>query len=85
MNGAQIAEAFFFSAEFTDKNVSDEAYVDLLYRTILGREADAAGRSGWVEQLMSSRMTHRDMLGAFIVSDEFTRLCARYGIERGSL
>ena len=85
MNGAQIAEAFFFSAEFTDKNVSDEAYVALLYRTILGREADADGRSGWVEQLMSSRMTRRDMLGAFIVSDEFTRLCAGYGIERGSL
>ena len=85
MNGAQIAEAFFFSEEFVNKNVSDEVYVATLYRTILGREADAAGLAGWVEQLQSNQMSRRDILGAFIESTEFTGLCAGYGIERGSL
>ena len=85
LNGAQIAEAFFFSEEFVNKNVSDEVYIATLYRTILGREADAAGLAGWVEQLQSSQMTRRDVLGAFIESTEFTGLCAGYGIERGSL
>ena len=85
LNGAQIAEAFFFSEEFVSKNVSDEVYIATLYRTILGREADAEGLAGWVGQLQSSQMTRREILGAFIESDEFTKLCAGYGIERGSL
>ena len=85
LNGAQIAEAFFFSEEFVNKNVSDEVYIATLYRTILGREADETGLAGWVEQLQSSQMTRKGILGAFIESDEFTKLCARYGIERGSL
>ena len=85
MNGAQIAEAFFFSEEFVGKNVSDETYVDLLYRTIMGREPDEAGKSGWVNQLKNGYLTRRDMLKAFIESAEFTNLCGAYGIERGSL
>ena len=85
MNGAQIAEAFFFSEEFVGKNVSDEVYIATLYRTILGREADEAGLTGWVEQLQNNQMTRRDILAAFIESAEFTGLCAGYGIERGSL
>ena len=85
MNGAQIAEAFFFSEEFVNKNVSDEVYIATLYRTILGREADETGLAGWVEQLQNNQMTRKDILGAFIESTEFTGLCAGYGIERGSL
>ncbi len=85
LNGAQIAEAFFFSEEFVGKNVSDEAYIDLLYRTIMGREPDEAGKSGWVNELKKGYITRKDMLKAFIESTEFTRLCAGYGIERGSL
>ena len=85
LNGAQIAEAFFFSEEFVGKNVSDEVYIATLYRTILGREADEAGLNGWVEQLQNNQMTRRDILGAFIESAEFTGLCAGYRIERGSL
>ena len=85
MNGAQIAEAFFFSEEFVGKNVSDEAYVDLLYRTIMGREPDEAGKSGWVNELKKGYITRKDMLKAFIETTEFTGLCAGYGIERGSL
>ncbi len=85
LNGAQIADAFFFSDEFVGKNVSDEDYIATLYRTILGREADTAGLAGWVEQLQNNQMTRRDILAAFIESTEFTGLCAGYGIERGSL
>ena len=85
VNGAQIAESFFFSEEFVNKKVSDEGYVETLYRTILGREADEAGLAGWAEQLQNSRMTRRDILKALIESHEFTGLCETYGIERGSL
>ena len=68
-----------------NKKISDEGYVETLYRTILGREADEAGLAGWAEQLQNSRMTRRDILKALIESHEFTGLCETYGIERGSL
>ena len=85
VNGAQIAESFFFSEEFVNKKVSDEGYVETLYRTILGREADEAGLAGWAEQLQNGWMTRWDILKALIESHEFAGLCETYGIERGSL
>lgn len=85
MNGAEIAYNFFFSEEFLNKDTSVEDYVNTLYRTLLGREADANGLAGWVEQLQSGSMTRLDLLKAFIESVEFTGLCEKYGIERGSL
>ncbi|MBO5805216.1 MAG: DUF4214 domain-containing protein, partial [Bacteroidales bacterium] len=85
MNGAQMADAFFFSKEFQNRNVSNEKYVELLYRTILGREADAAGKAGWVNQLNKGYMTRRDILKSFVESKEFTDICNTYGIVRGNL
>lgn len=85
MNGAQIADAFFFGKEFTDKNVSDEKYIELLYSTLLGREADEQGKNGWVYQMDQKYMSRRDVLKAFIESVEFTNICESYGIIRGSL
>ena len=85
MNGAQIADAFFFSKEFQNRNISNEKYVELLYRTILGREADASGKAGWVNQLNKGYMTRRDILKSFVESKEFTDICNTYGIVRGSL
>ena len=85
INGAQIAESFFFSEEFVGMNTSNEEYVRRLYRTILSREADEAGLAGWVEQLDNAVLDRRQILAQFIESNEFTELCAGYGIVRGSL
>ncbi len=85
MNGAQIAEQFFFGVEFIDKNVSDEVYVELLYNTLMGRAADAEGKSGWLYQLDNGFMTREDVMKSFIESSEFTGICGNYGITRGSL
>ncbi len=85
MNGAQIAEAFIFSDEFVGKNVSDEKYVELLYNTLLGRPSDANGKAGWVGELQGGYMTREGMMKAFIESTEFTGICEKYGITRGTV
>lgn len=84
MNGAQIADAFFFSKEYVEKNTSNKVYVTTLYRTLMGREPDAGGLSGWVSQLERNYMTREAVMKAFIESPEFSKICVSYGIERGS-
>ncbi len=85
MNGAQIAEQFFFSNEFINKGITDEKYIELLYNTLMGRTSDEAGKTGWIQQLKSGSMSRKDILKSFIESKEFTGICETYGIMRGSL
>ena len=49
---------------------------------MLGREADAAGKAGWVDALAKG-FTFKDIINGFCGSAEFTNLCASYGIEPG--
>ena len=83
-DGAHVAYGFFFSNEFKDQNLSNEDYVEVLYQVLLGRSSDAAGKAGWVQQL--SKGTDRlDVFRGFVHSNEFSEICAEYGITRGSI
>ena len=83
-DGAGIAWGFIMSDEFIERNLSDEDYVDTLYHTFFNRDPDAGGRSGWLESLDLGNA--RDfVLAGFVNSDEFTNLCAEYGVNRGTL
>ena len=83
-NGASIAANFFFSKEMTDKHISDEKYIELLYQVMMGRASDEGGKAYWLGN-MAEGMTKEQVLNGFITSPEFTGICADYGIERGSL
>ena len=50
------------SSEFVDKygSLSDFGFVNALYHNVLGRDADTAGASFWLDQL--SHGTTRDMV-----------------------
>lgn len=54
---AEVSEEFARSPEFvaTYGSLSDEAFVDLVYRNVLGRAPDAGGRAFWLEQLAVGR------------------------------
>ncbi|MBO4636983.1 MAG: DUF4214 domain-containing protein [Clostridiales bacterium] len=79
--GTGAARGFFFSEEFTGQNVSNDEYVNRLYRTFMGREADEAGFSAWVAQL-DSGVSREEVFDGFAQSPEFTVICASYGIIR---
>lgn len=65
---AQIMASREFASRF---GAPEEAgFVDLLYRNVLGRGADAAGRVYWVEALTTRRMSRGDVVIWFSESPE---------------
>lgn len=51
-----------------------ESFVERLYKTILGREADPSGRNNWVDRLYTGVLSGADVSSGFIFSPEFTNL-----------
>ena len=70
---------FLNSQEFLNKNLSNEEYVKVLYRTFLGRECDPDGLADWVRQLDAGK-SRDDILPGFANSQEFTSIMAHYGL-----
>ena len=73
-NGASVADvatAFAGSDEFRNAygDLSDAAYIDLVYRNVLFRPADAGGASFWAAQLASGA-SRGDVMTAFSESPE---------------
>lgn len=78
--GADVVRGFVFSAEMNRKNLSNNDYVETLYRALFDRNSDATGKRTWMDCL--SRGWSRDqVLSGFTGSAEFNRLCSRYGIR----
>ncbi len=82
--GSEVVEGFIFSEEFLNRNVSNEEYVDVLYRTCMNREGDPEGRQDWIDCLQIG-FSRTYVLKGFMESQEFSEICLTYGIERGSI
>lgn len=69
---AQVAGGFTDSREFREVygNLDDVAFVRLLYRNVLDREADADGLRGWVAKLAEGT-TRGDVVTGFSQSREY--------------
>ncbi len=77
----QIVSFFFTSPEYTALSRNDEAFLNDLYSAFFDREADAAGFAFWAEQLANGT-ARADILSGFIYSEEFSALCASYGVRQ---
>ncbi|WP_349167940.1 DUF4214 domain-containing protein, partial [Hominifimenecus microfluidus] len=78
--GEEVAKGFIFSNEYIRKNTSNDAFVEMLYNTLLDRKSDAAGKKAWVAQLDSGKATREDVVEGFIHSNEFIGICDEFGI-----
>ncbi len=70
----QIAADFVRSAEFLSlygPNLTNAAFMDLLYKNVLGRAADPGGKTYWVERLTIDKLTRANVLNFFANSEEF--------------
>ncbi|MCB2183986.1 MAG: DUF4214 domain-containing protein [Desulfobulbaceae bacterium] len=77
--GADVAVGFIFSEEFTNQQLDNESYLQVLYSAFFNREPDQSGYNSWLIQLDSG--TGRDtVLDGFIYSQEFKNLCLAYSI-----
>ncbi|MBP3296763.1 MAG: DUF4214 domain-containing protein, partial [Lachnospiraceae bacterium] len=82
MAGSTVANGFIFSPEYWDKHTDNTEFVSMLYQTILGREGEAAGMSGWIE-LLNYTSTREKVLNGFLFSEEFAQQCSVAGIQVG--
>lgn len=83
-DGASISKDFIMSPEFEGRNLSNEKYLDVLYKTFFGRSADPEGKQYWMNCLENGN-SREFVLAGFVNSNEFYGICKDYGIIRGSM
>ncbi len=83
MTGVQVADGFIMSDEFLAKEMSNEAYVRIMYRAFFGRDADAEGLATWTNALATG-WTKQEVFAGFANSNEFGVLCEQAGIVKGT-
>ena len=81
---AEIIDSFVRSNEFKGKNFSNADAVEILYKTMLGRGSDPAGKANWVAKLNAGQPLAA-VINGFCGSNEFKAICANYGIRPGSV
>ncbi|MCR5719853.1 MAG: DUF4214 domain-containing protein [Lachnospiraceae bacterium] len=82
--GCDVVRDFFNSPEYKAKKLTHEEYLNILYRTLMGREADEGGMTYWLGR-MHVGLSERYILAGFAYSPEFTGICNNYGIDRGGI
>jgi len=87
LTGAKAAQGFVFSSEYMNKlnaKTNDDyaySYVEMLYRTLLGRAPDENGRENWRNQVYIKPL--EIIFNGFLFSNEFKGQCAKAGISVG--
>ena len=82
--GAKVAMGFVDSDEFKNKDMSDEEFLEIMYRTFLGRPSDEGGLKEW-KKVLDEGMSRMFVFRGFVESDEFTAICDDYDIIRGNV
>lgn len=81
-SASEVVSGFVFSKEFQGKNLSNTEYIDTLYTAILNRNSDPEGLNAWL-QTLDDGLSKRNVLRGFLASEEFKKLCAKYGMVPG--
>lgn len=82
--GAGITIDFILGQEFTNKKLSNDAFITIMYKSFFGRDPDADGKTYWLG-LMNAGVTRQQVLAGFVNSTEFNDLCTSYRIVRGTI
>ncbi len=83
--GAAAAKEFFESEEFVGFNTTDQEYITRLYTTFMGRNPGGNEVAYWTGEIAGGRQSRHSILAFFAQSEEFTKICKQYGIERGQI
>ena len=83
--GCSAAKEFFTGKEFVNLKLKDEEYIRRLYTTFMDREPKAEEVSYWAGEIKAGRQTKDSTLAFFGSSEEFTNICKKYGIDRGTI
>ena len=83
LTGSECAANFIKSDELVNKGLSDEEYLTVLYKGIMGRTPDETGWNYWLDALKNKTKTRDQVFEGFSKSAEFSEICNSYGIEVG--
>ena len=84
LSGAQMVSNFMNSPEFSDKKVSNEEAVTILYRVMMNREPDPDGLAYHTANL-DRGLSYNCIINGFSASEEFAGICAESGITPGTV
>ena len=70
-------------AEFASKNAIN--FATRLYTTFMGRDPEASEVAYWVGEIAKGTQTKDSVMAFFGQSEEFTNICKKYGIDRGTI
>ncbi len=73
------AYGFVFSKEMNNKNLSDQAFVETLYRLFMDREGEPTGVAFWQGYLAAGR-TRLEVFHGFADSAEFDKIVSSFGL-----
>jgi len=83
--GCSAAKEFFKSEEFSNLKLKDDEYIRRLYTTFMDREPEASEVAYWAGEIKAGTQNRDSVLAFFGQSEEFTKICKKYGIERGTI
>ena len=83
--GAEAAQFFFESEEFVGFKTPIDEYLTRLYKTFMDREPASSEVKYWIDEIKAGRQNRRSILAFFAQSPEFTEICKKYGIDRGTI
>ena len=81
---AEIAMAFTFSDEYTNKNTDNSEYVRMLYKALLNREPSSDEINMWVSGL-NDGYSRKYIFSQFASSQEYIQRCEQYGLSAGNI
>ena len=81
-NGTEVAFGFVFSDEQKSRNLCDADFIKMLYRTLLGREAEEEGYAYWIRMLRLG-YAREEIFNRFSRAVEFQDICASSGVILG--
>ena len=81
--GAKMVNGFVNSTEYKNRKTSNNDFVTMLYKTLLGRNPDENGLKTWTAALRSGK-SRNAIINGFLFSSEFKGQCAKVGIVVGT-
>ncbi len=79
VDAKNCAYGFVFSKEMNDKNLSDKAFAETLYKVFMGREGEATGVAFWTDYLAQGH-TRQEVFDGFADSKEFSDIERHYSV-----
>jgi len=81
--GADCGLFFLLGEEFTNMNLDNSDFIDVLYRVFFNRPSDEAGKKYWLSNLTKG-ISREQVIRGFIDSTEWCNVCASYGVKSGA-